>query len=990
MKCGVKNCENVYSVSSVLKEISFHSLRETENIEVQWKWKEFVEDSHERNPIICSQHFQEHDFVKPTNILTLAKYEKIKRELNSGAVPTIRHSSQESRHEDPRNSSNSACSPLRILPSGRLNVGSSKQVRDPLTTENRNLKREIQILKSENGNLKRKQTELFEHLSEVFSQNQLDLLLKRKEKISSWEDKELWEAFVLRSIGRRAFTFVRDTLKYPLPSKTEINEWALYNENRNFYLGEIISDEEEIENISPVERESENEIENQSEIEFEEEEVITAKKSTVKMQQKRDAVVENPEEINTEITFEMNEFSETENFKNTGDNEDDNQSQCQLQSEIKVENEEVQISEVVVKQEDLEITNIVSENKDSEDINTFGESDEDLQTDTESPVMMMDVDDDVSFKKMVRKRPRQPWLHKRNILKQKVEQGLERVAPSGKIIKAKKFEVQLKCCRNKCFDKIDPLMQERIFKEFYSMTATRKTLFLRESTKNHFILKHMDDNNMPIIPLKKVKKAYKYMLKNENGIEQKVCKNFFLTCLQISAGRIYYANETAIKNPNAVELRGKKSSVNKTPEHARNFAKDFIASIPAFESNHSREKSKKKYLKLGVTTGELYRQYAKLCQESNTTSVSKKIFADIFSSDYSFSFKQKKTDKCYKCDYYVKKKDSMSREDKQAYEEHMAYTQKVSAEFKEDVERSVNDETVKVLVFDLQLPLPTPKVPESEITFKKRQLWVFNLCVYEMKDNKGHMYFWSEDEGFKSGEEIASCLLTHIKNFVPESTKHLILYSDNCGGCPNRNMKITFLLKHMLANHSNLITIEQKFFVTGHGYSMCNHSFQAIDREARRHDLIAVPDQWMDIFQNAKKSDPHFNSIHMKTDDFFSTQELKNLLVNPKIKENGEKINWKKVHRLKYEKIHPTSITMTSFNGTSDKINIGKMSQVDFAEVELSLLYPAGRAITEAKKNDLKDLMQYIPQEYHEYYDSLIGDKDEIDFGLASGDDEDF
>ncbi|GAB0098363.1 hypothetical protein DMENIID0001_140850 [Sergentomyia squamirostris] len=801
-------------------------------------------------------------------------------------IPTIRQTSQESRHEDPRNSSISACLPLRILPGGSLNVGSSKQGSDILTTENQNLKREIQVLKSENPDLKREQKELFEHLSEVFSQNQLDLLLKRKEKISSWEDKELWEAFVLRSIDRRAFTFVRDTLKYPLPSDREINEWALHNENRAIHL------EVGKENISTVERESE--IENKPEINIENVKII-AVESLVK--RKLNPKTENPKKINTEITFEINEFFETRNSNNieesTGDNEDDNQ--YQLESEVKMENDEIQISEVVVKQEDQAITYTISEAKEPEDISTSEESDEDSETDQESPSTDVDEEQDAIW---------QPG------------------------------------------------------------------------------------QNLPIICEKRKRKTYEYMLKSDDGISHKVCLNFLKTCLQISRTKASHAIKSASTNPNAIDLRGRHRPGNKTPEHIRNFAKDFIDSIPAFESNYSREKSKKKYLKPGVTIEELYKQYVKLCQESNTKSLHKKVFNTLLNSDYNFAFKQRKTEKCHECDYFVKKKDSMSREDKQAYEEHMAYTLKVSAEFKEDVKRSVNDETVKILIFDLQLPFATPKLPDN-MALNKQQLWVYNFCVFDVEDKKGYLYVWSEDEGFKSGEDIASCLLTHIKKFVPESTKHLILYSDNCGGCPNRNMKITFLLKHMLANQTNLSTIEQKFFVTGHGYSSCNYNFQYIEREVRRHHLFAVPDQLMDIIPNAKKG-CRFSCFRMRTDDFFSTRELNFFLVNPKIKENGEKINWKNVHRLKYEKIHPTTITMTSFNGTSDRMDIGKMTKVDFAAVELSLLYPAGRAITEAKKNDLKDLMQYIPQEYHEYYDGLIGDKDEIDFGLASGDDEDF
>jgi hypothetical protein len=91
------------------------------------------------------------------------------------------------------------------------------------------------------------------------------------------------------------------------------------------------------------------------------------------------------------------------------------------------------------------------------------------------------------------------------------------------------------------------------------------------------------------------------------------------------------------------------------------------------------------------------------------------------------------------------------------------------------------DETKKVLVFDLQKTLPTPSQSTS-VAYYKRQLWKFNLGIHDAVTTSGYMNIWSENVASWGAQEIDSFLLKHINNFVPPQAKHLILYSDSCGG----------------------------------------------------------------------------------------------------------------------------------------------------------------------------------------------------------------
>lgn len=62
---------------------------------------------------------------------------------------------------------------------------------------------------------------------------------------------------------------------------------------------------------------------------------------------------------------------------------------------------------------------------------------------------------------------------------------------------------------------------------------------------------------------------------------------------------------------------------------------------------------------------------------------------------------------------------------------------------KVDKEISKNDQKRKTITFDMQQCLPTPLVQNS-VAFYKRQLWTFNLTVYDCDDGRTYCYLWHE------------------------------------------------------------------------------------------------------------------------------------------------------------------------------------------------------------------------------------------------------
>lgn len=132
--------------------------------------------------------------------------------------------------------------------------------------------------------------------------------------------------------------------------------------------------------------------------------------------------------------------------------------------------------------------------------------------------------------------------------------------------------------------------------------------------------------------------------------------------------------------------------------------------------------------------------------------------------------------------------------------------------------------------------------------------------------------------------------------------------------------------------------------------------------------------------------------------NFFSSLALEKIIVNRKMSTDGNKINWFKIQKIIYNRHEPFMLHIKEYSPADAPVislSLGKRGNESiFHEIELNLLYEDGRAITKQKYDDLQSLLQYIPSEYHEFYQTLkFTDKTRKDFELASrqsSDDEEY
>lgn len=594
---------------------------------------------------------------------------------------------------------------------------------------------------------------------------------------------------------------------------------------------------------------------------------------------------------------------------------------------------------------------------------------------------------------------RRNHTHKSVIAKELVERGAAHQSKK-KMIPAKQFIGQMicKCIDIKksivsCSDKIGIDRQKEIFDTYYQkMCWTQKTLFIRGSVKRAPV-KTKKSDAYPIIPTKSKKFNQTYSLLDENGVEHVVCRDFFLTCLQVTPSRVFNALKTLDKNPSANEKRGKNAPANKTSDEKKNGVRQFIDSIPKYESHYCRSSSSKKYLHHALNLKKLYAEYKSTYSDRNQPFVTESIFREIFNTEYNLSFKRRHTDTCRTCDeFQVGLKSALvttMRKDeiRQSHELHLKLVEKTKTDFQNDVKRAVeSDGKIIVLTFDLQKTLETPSLSTS-VAFYKRQLWTYNLCIYDEGAKRAYMYIWSENVASRGGQEIGSCLLKHLKEFGTVANE-IVLWSDSCGG-QNRNIKVTMLLKkylHDLTPEQSPEVIKQKYFVSGHSYNSCDRCFGMIEKKRKVSTEIYTPNHWIDLIRDTKKSSPQFHVTIMRENDFVSSMELQSVIVNRKKNIEGNKINWFEFRSLTYRKNEPYFLSFACEDEKEQKINIKKKKSTDesFTNCDLPTLHPGGKTISKPKFDDLMQLMKFVPPEQHDFFNSLKYECHAEDYGLAS------
>ena len=585
--------------------------------------------------------------------------------------------------------------------------------------------------------------------------------------------------------------------------------------------------------------------------------------------------------------------------------------------------------------------------------------------------------DNFHIERRTRKRLRKPDQWKRIKRKCLRNRGKEYIDSNDALIPPRVCGKECKCSL-RCFESISREDRDNILSDFNNLAdfdvqnAYLHGLIQSIEPKRRYTTKGRDS---------KRKTTFQYYLRVHSR-QRKVCLTAFCSMHGISVKRVRNVRDKETTPP--LDQRGKHDNrPNRISEDCVETVKMHILSFPRQTSHYSRSSNpNKRYLSPGLSIKKMHTLYMQKCDEVGWPTVTEPTYRRTFCEEFNFAFGSPRSDTCKMCDTLnCHIKDATDLTSKQKFSEELEEHHKVAElgfkTLKNDTELAKkNSESMLVISFDLQQNLPTPHI-HTGLVFYLRQLWVYNLGIHNCGSRDGYMCMWPENIASRGSDEIASCLWNFFQS-LPTTRKHLVAYSDSCGG-QNKNFYIVCFWVYLLLK-GYFEVIDHKFLTPGHTFLPSDRDFAIIEKKKRDNEIF-IPLQWFKLVEGARTNQP-FRVAQMKREDFKDIKGFSKKFVNRKNTTDKKKLSFQKVAWFRYTKDDPTKILIRHSLSVDEpwKVwNIGRKQVKLDSDIPLLIKYDTHNSINKNKYDDLMKMKGFIPQAYHSYYNNLPSFSNEVD-----------
>lgn len=564
--------------------------------------------------------------------------------------------------------------------------------------------------------------------------------------------------------------------------------------------------------------------------------------------------------------------------------------------------------------------------------------------------------------KKTRKRQKHPLTWKKNITKQLVNSGNEHVSTNGKIIKAKKINIENVCkenCTFKCSLNFSISNIKDIHSLYYSLSRKDKLSYLINYSERVECFKS-----------KKNRYSFRYYFPKHDLPKIRVCKVFFLNSLSISQKVVYNVHEN--KNPLSLtppdEKRGKKLD-NRISRERKDFVFKHISSYPTIQSHYCRADSQRKYLDSNLNISKMYNQYVTLCLSQNETPVKSHMYRSIFNNNFNLSFYSPKKDLCEVCvEYdYLKKSNSHDTQKTNFYEEHIL--KKDSMRLERNADKNINPNTI-VVCFDLENVINLP-MTNVGCAFYKRKLNVYNMTAHVNVSSGVYCAIWNEALVGRSGNDLASAVIFILTKIVEDidNIEHIITWSDSCVP-QNRNSIISTAMINFLLNNPKIKTITMKYSIPGHScIQEVDNAHSQIEKKIKNLEIWS-PLGFIRALLTVNEKKP-FKILQLNENTFknyhFTSKQFKFNL-----------IPFNSVVQLQFSNININIVKYKTLHGVDDfiQINLCSNSTPNFIQslknINLAVSTKNNPKITKEKIQDVEYLYKFMPEDERTFYTNLF------------------
>jgi hypothetical protein len=453
--------------------------------------------------------------------------------------------------------------------------------------------------------------------------------------------------------------------------------------------------------------------------------------------------------------------------------------------------------------------------------------------------------------------------------------------------------------------------------------------------------------------------------------ERNVCKAVYAATYGLSYNRIVYVLDNKTKSGTvSPDKRGRKTPANKIPDETLQLIVRFLDDFPKYKSHYTS--SDRIYFHPQVTMKKLLQLFLEAHPQHR---VSMFVFRKLF-HQYNVSIYIPKKDTCSVCDcHQAKRKGDLSEAERTTLEteskEHLKRASSARNELRKATELSKENPRILAFTFDLEKTQPLPYINTSS-AFYKRQMWVYNLGINNRRNNKGVMCMWTEVEGKRGSNEVASSIQAFLNTLDLTSYDEIRTFSDGCGG-QNRNRTVVSLIMHTCSS-TPITKWTHCYLETGHSYLPNDTDFGKIEKSKSSQIGIYSFDQWVDLVKRCK-----FDVIKMK-DKFDDFSQLSSYHTFRTHDTDSNKFSWLSMKWLRVSDGSDTVEYKTSCSPDDPirTINFGKHGQ-STANHELVGLYPNAIPLKKKKYDDIMSLLKFVPYVYSSFFQALPHEGQTVD-----------
>jgi len=544
-----------------------------------------------------------------------------------------------------------------------------------------------------------------------------------------------------------------------------------------------------------------------------------------------------------------------------------------------------------------------------------------------------------------------------------------------------------------CSEKVEGSVED-IFSAFHDLgTKNEQDLYLQGLIDNHEVQRRRprkeEGSRMNT-------KSFTYKIAI-NGDKVQVCRQTFIAVHGITVKRVKRLQQLSILGKSPKDLRGFNDKQNSLPGQTKTLIREHIESYEIKESKYANKTIR--YLNEKLNVKIMHKMFK---EKHPTIKCGLTYFRNYFNENYNLHFGRPQVDSCGTCEELKVKIQNpfLGETAKRVATAELIVHKRKAAKFynqlkleREDKKEKRNTQVLS-LAMDFMQNIPLPTIPVQD-TFYIRQLTVNVFSIHNIKTNKATIYLYHESQARKGPNEVCSFLKDYLED-IPNTFKELHIYTDNCSGQNKNHDLCRFLLS--LTDMKKFDKIEHFFPIRGHSYLPCDRDFGLIKKKLRRVDRIYTVHEITEIVMTSSNNPEKFIVKEFQTEQVkdFKTwwqEYYKKTCVSEETR--GSKAP-------KDAKVYFGISSLTHFSYDSSKRGILKARTFINGIVQHTFkLKQAGSSIPtlptnpayidgkvsikEAKINDLKKLLVYIPNEHLAFYEEicnwLIGENEDDEEG---------